>query len=158
MKYIPIAILLFTSGCASRFIDRRADETLQQNRQWQRNEQVDAHQNTKVDERKVNRRVKRTPALKPDGNVATLPNGQPAFIEEVEDGTSDTSTTTELDVLRQLKEQEAEALELSRKLREREERRTHMFKLLGIAAVMVAGLAFFIYLAIKRKWVFGWFW
>lgn len=157
MKYVPIALLLFTSGCASRIIDRRQDDRTELMRTIERKSDETVKQSVDVNEKKVNKRVKRTPVLKPDGSVATLPDGQPAVETEETIETTDTFTETITEVVRKLEEAERLAAEIQRTLQERE-RRIHLIKLLWLGGLVLCGFGAFVYLAIKKRWVFGWFW
>jgi hypothetical protein len=148
---------LLCTGCPSaHLVKRNFEEAAKTDIQAWQTQRIAETQNVGAQKAAKVKRVKRTPVLTTTGQVAILPNGQPAFSVEVEDESTDESTSTTRDVLAQSNGGMTDRSKRSKSQSEEEETRRHGIKLMILAAAMAAGFALLIWQAVKRGWILGW--
>jgi hypothetical protein len=153
VRTLPLWLaLVYLAGCPSKSVDRRVDESVRQEVKWKESKTVDVAKAVDQQVNKGKRTVKRTPVVTPSGVIVTLPNGQPAFTEEIVDETENSSVKAKTDVNAKSDGLGASDLDASRKIRDKTTTDWHAWKLRALALLLAVGLGWFIWTAFKR-WI-----
>jgi hypothetical protein len=145
-------LIVYLTGCPSKSIDRKLDESLREDIQWQQSAAVEKSNQVDQSVNKSSRKVTRTPLISPSGHVVTDLSGQPVFSVEEVDEHSDSSTSAKTDLRGQSNSTIKANSDSSKSSRDKSTTDWHAWKLRILAAVMAVGLVAFVWVSVRRKW------
>lgn len=157
MRALSLLAIVYLTGCPSKTIDRRLDESASTEIQWKNKQSASLEQAVKQDRAKKKKTTRRTPIVSTSGMVLMLPNGQPVYSVEEVDESSDTSISTKTGVHGESNTGLEEKGDKSKSSRDKETIR-HGWKLMGIGVMVAFLIGVFVVVSYRKKWLFGWFW
>jgi cobalamin biosynthesis Mg chelatase CobN len=143
-------------ACPSKSIDRRSDESLKEDVQWSQSQRVESEKRVAQQVNKHRQTTRRTPVVTSAGQAVVTPKGDPVFVVEEINESSDTSTSIKTDLRGDSSTDGAASIDRSKSNRETLKTDWHAWKLRIIAVAILAVLLSIVYLAVKRSWIFGW--